>query len=203
MFTALSVKLNVIHLGCEVFCLRELAEKSNGGEFFVPLDEKHFEKILDSISLPVPLTDPSCFKMIHLAFAKSIDDNIRFRICKLHVDNKCLCDRCYECPKCFANYCSIPIDCRICGLTLTSSIYIARSYQHLFPLQKLQQHEFEEQDAASPNIEQFCFMCQQQFDLNTAQHYFTKDGAFSGGPDVRKYCLDCNLFMVNSIGASF
>lgn len=40
----------------------------------------------------------------------------------------------FLCPRCKAQICAIPSDCPICGLTVVSSLHLARSYRHLFPI---------------------------------------------------------------------
>jgi len=40
----------------------------------------------------------------------------------------------YFCPTCNNKYCELPVECKICGLTLVIAPHLARSYHHLFPL---------------------------------------------------------------------
>ena len=40
----------------------------------------------------------------------------------------------HSCPRCLSKYCSLPMDCQICGLTLISAPILARSYHHLRPV---------------------------------------------------------------------
>ena len=40
----------------------------------------------------------------------------------------------YFCPVCESKYCELPIECKVCGLTLVIAPHLARSYHHLFPL---------------------------------------------------------------------
>ncbi|KAJ4456999.1 putative General transcription factor IIH subunit 2 [Paratrimastix pyriformis] len=40
----------------------------------------------------------------------------------------------YVCPRCSSRYCSLPVDCQVCGLTLMAAPHLARSYHHLVPL---------------------------------------------------------------------
>lgn len=40
----------------------------------------------------------------------------------------------YFCPVCDAKYCELPVECKVCGLTLIMAPHLARSYHHLFPL---------------------------------------------------------------------
>uniref|UniRef100_A0A803Y6H9 VWFA domain-containing protein n=1 Tax=Meleagris gallopavo TaxID=9103 RepID=A0A803Y6H9_MELGA len=50
----------------------------------------------------------------------------------------------YFCPQCRAKYCELPVECKICGLTLVSAPHLARSYHHLFPLDAFQELPLEE-----------------------------------------------------------
>ncbi|KAF7250263.1 General transcription factor IIH subunit 2 [Varanus komodoensis] len=45
----------------------------------------------------------------------------------------------YFCPQCRAKYCELPVECKVCGLTLVSAPHLARSYHHLFPLDAFQE----------------------------------------------------------------
>lgn len=40
----------------------------------------------------------------------------------------------FFCPQCGARYCSLPVECRICKLTLISAPQLARSLHNLLPL---------------------------------------------------------------------
>ena len=41
----------------------------------------------------------------------------------------------YFCPQCRSKYCELPVECKVCSLTLVSAPHLARSYHHLFPLE--------------------------------------------------------------------
>jgi transcription initiation factor TFIIH subunit 2 len=41
----------------------------------------------------------------------------------------------YFCPICNNKYCELPVECKVCGLTLVIAPHLARSYHHLFPLE--------------------------------------------------------------------
>ncbi|KII71968.1 General transcription factor IIH subunit 2 [Thelohanellus kitauei] len=45
----------------------------------------------------------------------------------------------YFCPQCQAKYCSLPVECEICGLLLAMAPHLARSYQRYFPLNSFQE----------------------------------------------------------------
>ncbi|PWA16016.1 hypothetical protein CCH79_00019370, partial [Gambusia affinis] len=46
----------------------------------------------------------------------------------------------YFCPQCQAKYTELPVECKVCGLTLVSAPHLARSFHHLFPLQAFIEH---------------------------------------------------------------
>ena len=41
----------------------------------------------------------------------------------------------YFCPICNNKYCELPVECKVCGITLVIAPHLARSYHHLFPLE--------------------------------------------------------------------
>lgn len=59
----------------------------------------------------------------------------------------------FFCPQCGARYCSLPIECRVCRLTLISAPQLARSFQHLMPLPA-----FEEVDITSEWVIDFAYI---------------------------------------------
>ncbi|KAF3821737.1 hypothetical protein GH733_009779 [Mirounga leonina] len=74
----------------------------------------------------------------------------------------------YFCPQCRAKYCELPVECKICGLTLVSAPHLARSYHHLFPLDAFQELPLEEH-----NGEKSMFvLCAKMFSVWTVMFLF-------------------------------
>lgn len=61
----------------------------------------------------------------------------------------------YKCPQCAAKYCELPVECKVCGLTLVSAPHLARTFHHLFPVQSFDRIE-------AKDVEGFCYGCQKK-----------------------------------------
>ncbi|XP_037536685.1 general transcription factor IIH subunit 2-like [Nematolebias whitei] len=63
----------------------------------------------------------------------------------------------YFCPQCHAKYTELPVECKVCGLTLVSAPHLARSFHHLFPLK-----DFVESPVEDLQGNRFCQTCQME-----------------------------------------
>ncbi|XP_070791909.1 general transcription factor IIH subunit 2 isoform X3 [Pituophis catenifer annectens] len=86
----------------------------------------------------------------------------------------------YFCPQCRAKYCELPVECKVCGLTLVSAPHLARSYHHLFPLDA-----FEEVPVEQYRGERYCQGCQGEI---RDQHVYICKVCHS------TFCVECDLF---------
>ncbi|XP_068846867.1 general transcription factor IIH subunit 2 isoform X4 [Capricornis sumatraensis] len=91
----------------------------------------------------------------------------------------------YFCPQCRAKYCELPVECKICGLTLVSAPHLARSYHHLFPLDAFQEIPLE-----GHNGERFCYACQGEL---KDQHVYVCSVC------QNVFCVDCDVFVHDSL----
>jgi len=91
----------------------------------------------------------------------------------------------YFCPQCRAKYCELPVECKICGLTLVSAPHLARSYHHLFPLDAFRELPLEEH-----NGEKFCYGCQGEL---KDQHVYVCAVC------QNVFCVDCDVFVHDSL----
>ncbi|XP_043835683.1 general transcription factor IIH subunit 2 isoform X2 [Dromiciops gliroides] len=91
----------------------------------------------------------------------------------------------YFCPQCRAKYSELPVECKICGLTLVSAPHLARSYHHLFPLEAFQEVSLEEY-----NGERFCQGCLGEL---KDQHVYVCTVC------QNVFCVDCDLFIHDSL----
>nr|XP_023421008.1 general transcription factor IIH subunit 2-like isoform X1 [Cavia porcellus] len=91
----------------------------------------------------------------------------------------------YFYPQCWAKYCELPVECKICGLTLVSAPHLVWSYHHLFPLDAFQEIPLEEYKG-----ERFCYGCQGQL---KDQHVYVCT-VFQN-----VFCVDCDVFVHDSV----
>lgn len=75
----------------------------------------------------------------------------------------------YKCPQCAAKYCELPIECKVCSLTLVSAPHLARTFHHLFPVES-----FERTDGK--NFDGHCYGCQKKF--SDLDNYVSKEFSF-------------------------
>ena len=112
----------------------------------------------------------------------------------------------YFCPQCRSKYCELPIECKVCSLTLVSAPHLARSYHHLFPLEAFKevpipsstitpavQPQQQEQPPSLPSnsTSSLCFSCQSPLSSEKAAYQCTKCSA--------DFCTDCDLFIHESL----
>ncbi|XP_063113961.1 general transcription factor IIH subunit 2-like protein [Cavia porcellus] len=91
----------------------------------------------------------------------------------------------YFCPQCSAKYGELPVECKICGLTLVSAPHLVWSYHHLFPLDAFQEIPLEEYKG-----ERFCYGCQGQL---KDQHVYVCTVC------QNVFCVDCDVFVHDSL----
>ncbi|XP_067838862.1 general transcription factor IIH subunit 2 isoform X2 [Heptranchias perlo] len=91
----------------------------------------------------------------------------------------------YYCPQCRAKYAELPVECKVCGLTLVSAPHLARSYHHLFPLDAFRETPLEEIQG-----ERYCQGCQGElkdqniYICNVCQNVF---------------CVECDIFIHDNL----
>ena len=85
----------------------------------------------------------------------------------------------YFCPQCNSKYCDLPVECKVCGLTLVSASHLARSYHHLFPVDS-----FSEQTLSTNKI---CAGCLKELSVGKTVVVC---------PNCKKhFCIDCDVFI--------
>ncbi|VDO75875.1 unnamed protein product [Onchocerca flexuosa] len=127
------IRCSVISLCAEVFVFKKLCSITSGRHNVV-LDSTHFEVVLNEHTNPPVSSRNAESSVVRMGFPahESID-----------FPSFCLCHqseirppdgRGFFCPQCGARYCSLPVECRICKLTLISAPQLARSLHNLLPL---------------------------------------------------------------------
>ncbi|XP_078531420.1 general transcription factor IIH subunit 2 [Lissotriton helveticus] len=189
---ASKIRVSVIGLSAEVRVCTVLTRET-GGTYHVILDESHYKELLMQHVIPPPASSSSECSLIRMGFPQQTiaslsdqDAKPSFSMAQLDSNNEpCLTLGGYFCPQCRSKYTELPVECKICRLTLVSAPHLARSYHHLFPLDPFQEIALEEYQG-----ERFCEACQGELkDQNvyvcpTCQHVF---------------CIECDIFVHESL----
>uniref|UniRef100_A0A1I7VGJ0 Nucleolar protein 14 n=1 Tax=Loa loa TaxID=7209 RepID=A0A1I7VGJ0_LOALO len=148
------IRCSVISLSAEVFIFRKLCSATSGCHNVI-LDSTHFEVILNEHANPPISSRNAESSVVRMGFpAHESIDSPSFCLCH-QSEIRPSGGRGFFCPQCGARYCSLPVECRICKLTLISAPQLARSLHNLLPLPA-----FEEIDTT----ERVCFACIRQLD---------------------------------------
>lgn len=71
----------------------------------------------------------------------------------------------YFCPQCNSKYCELPVECKICGITLVTSAHLVRPLHNLIPI-----HIFKDLiNSPSDDVQQQCYGCQKRMNQSTEQ----------------------------------
>ncbi|XP_043371024.1 general transcription factor IIH subunit 2 isoform X2 [Dermochelys coriacea] len=159
---AVKIRVSVIGLSAEVRVCTVLARET-GGTYHVILDESHYKELLMHHISPPPASSSSECSLIRMGFPQHTiaclsDQDAKPSFSMAHLENNSdpgLTLGGYFCPQCRAKYCELPVECKICSLTLVSAPHLARSYHHLFPLDAFQEVTLEEYKG-----ERYCQGCQ-------------------------------------------
>nr|XP_008538057.1 PREDICTED: general transcription factor IIH subunit 2 [Equus przewalskii] len=189
---AAKIRVSVIGLSAEVRVCTVLARET-GGTYHVILDESHYKELLTHHVSPPPASSNSECSLIRMGFpqhtiASLSDQDAKPSFSMAHLDSSSepgLTLGGYFCPQCRAKYCELPVECKICGLTLVSAPHLARSYHHLFPLDAFQEIPLEEH-----NGERFCYGCQGEL---KDQHVYICTVC------RHVFCVDCDVFVHDSL----
>ncbi|MBN3311195.1 TF2H2 factor, partial [Amia calva] len=188
----LKIRVSVIGLSAEVRVCTVLTRET-GGTYHVILDESHFRELLTYHVKPPPASSSSECSLIRMGFpqhtiASLTDQDSKPSFSMSHLDSSSgpsLTLGGYFCPQCRSKYTELPVECKVCGLTLVSAPHLARSFHHLFPLDP-----FPEVPLTDYKGERFCHACQGQL----------KDQkVFSCPTCCSVFCVECDLFIHDSL----
>ncbi|XP_063384080.1 general transcription factor IIH subunit 2 [Cydia fagiglandana] len=156
------IRCSVIGLAAEVRICKKLCQDT-GGEYGVILDDVHYRSLLLECTAPPARArslDAGLVKMGFPHAPPSEQDNSApppVTQCMCHLEEgEGVGTEGHLCPQCRSKYCSLPAQCRTCGLTLASAPHLARSYHHLFPVEPYEEIPNEGQA-------QYCFGCLRPF----------------------------------------
>ncbi|RZF36005.1 hypothetical protein LSTR_LSTR005821 [Laodelphax striatellus] len=209
------VRVSVIGVAAEVRVCTQLCRET-GGSYSVALDDRHLRDLLKEHVLPPPaLTSRAAADeaaLVKMGFPHSTGaQQAHLSICLCHLDSSgggevtgganggsgaadggdCkLRAGGYFCPQCRSNYCQLPAECRVCGLTLISAPHLARSYHHLFPVRA-----FTQLPAAERHHSSACFACRKSLVTSAAADKFV----YECEKCHQVFCLDCDLFIHDTL----
>ncbi|XP_069483631.1 general transcription factor IIH subunit 2 isoform X2 [Ambystoma mexicanum] len=186
------IRVSVIGLSAEVRVCTVLTRET-GGTYHVILDESHYRELLMHHVIPSPASSSSECSLIRMGFPQQTiaslsdqDAKPSFSMAQLDNNNEPgLTLGGYFCPQCRAKYTELPVECKICRLTLVSAPHLARSYHHLFPLDPFQEVPLEEYQG-----ERFCEGCQGELKDQTV---------YVCAACKHVFCVECDLFIHESL----
>lgn len=190
---SLRVRVSVIGLSAEVRVCTVLTRET-GGSYHVILDESHFKELLMLHVKPPPSTTSSECSLIRMGFPQHTIVNLNDQDAKpsfsmSHLDSSNggpgLSLGGYYCPQCHAKYTELPVECKVCGLTLVSAPHLARSFHHLFPLEA-----FTEKPAEEHRGDRFCEACQGEL---------RDKSVFVCQSCLGVFCVECDLFIHDTL----
>uniref|UniRef100_A0A3B3T090 General transcription factor IIH, polypeptide 2 n=1 Tax=Paramormyrops kingsleyae TaxID=1676925 RepID=A0A3B3T090_9TELE len=188
----LKIRVSVIGLSAEVHVCTILTRET-GGTYHVILDESHFRELLTFHVKPPPASSSSECSLIRMGFpqhtiASVSDQDSKPSFSMSHLDSNGgpgLTLGGYYCPQCRAKYTELPVECKVCGLTLVSAPHLARSFHHLFPMDAFQEMPLEDVQG-----ERFCQACQGEL----------KDKSVYACPVCSStFCVECDLFIHDTL----
>ncbi|MCJ8746638.1 hypothetical protein PDJAM_G00144160 [Pangasius djambal] len=190
---SLKIRVSVIGLSAEVRVCTVLTRET-GGSYNVILDESHFKELLTFHVKPPPASSTSECSLIRMGFpqhviASASDQDAKPSFSMSHLESSDggpgLSLGGYYCPQCRAKYTELPVECKVCGLTLVSAPHLARSFHHLFPLEAFQERPLEEHTG-----DRFCQACQGEL----------KDkSVFTCPVCASVFCVECDVFIHDTL----
>jgi transcription initiation factor TFIIH subunit 2 len=131
----LNLRISIICLSAELYICKRICDDT-GGIFNVARDANHLIELLQQ-HIPPPPEIKQKFSTYKPEFMY-----VGFPSRNVHVQpvigidgtqTKFLTSS-YHCPRCYCRVGELPTQCSICRLSLISSLHIAKSYHHLFPV---------------------------------------------------------------------
>ncbi|CAG9125577.1 unnamed protein product [Plutella xylostella] len=184
------IRCSVIGLAAEVRICKKLCQDT-GGDYGVVLDDVHYRSLLLASTQPPPRArslDAGLVKMgfPHSAPAAPGSADPPVTVCMCHLEEgEGICGDGHFCPQCRSKYCSLPAQCRTCGLTLASAPHLARSYHHLFPVESYEEMPYTGQ---APH----CFGCLRAFtDTDKQIHKCSRC--------LEHYCWECEMVVSTTL----
>ena len=182
--TESNIRVSVIGISASVHIFNRVSSATNG-TYNVMLDEQHLQDLFRLQCAPptaTPTMEPSLVKM---GFPPHVTDG-PLSLCQCHVEDKTkseLTTHGFTCPTCASKYCEVPVECKICSLTLVCAPHLARAYHHLFPLDQFTETPAE--DLIDDSMA--CGGCAKTFE--NQKHVYRCEACNS------YFCYNCDIFV--------
>lgn len=177
------IRVSFIGIGAEMHLLKTIAQETNG-KYFVALSPTHMREVFQGFTLPSAslLNKQSKYStLVQMGFP----ERRRGGPLSLCADLEIFTTDGYLCPRCLSKHCDIPTTCKVCNLPLVSSPHLARSYHHLFPIEKFK-------ECKSSEIAGSCFSCGVNLSRDGPQCYQC--------PTCHNFfCETCDLYIHDSL----
>ncbi|XP_045783798.1 general transcription factor IIH subunit 2-like [Maniola jurtina] len=184
------IRCSVIGLAAEVRICKKLCQDT-GGKYGVVLDDVHYRSLLLEQTSPPARARALDAGLVKMGFPytpppEQPDADPPITVCMCHVEEgEGVGGEGHLCPQCRSKYCSLPAQCRTCGLTLASAPHLARSYHHLFPVEPYEELTNEGQA-------QYCFSCLRSFtDLDKQIYRCSRC--------IEHYCWECESVISSTL----
>jgi len=185
-----NIRVSVIGLAAEMHICRAVAEAS-GGSAGVSMTDAHLCELVKEHLDPPPASERLQHTLIKVGFPHEVSSGVAPALCMCHPSHdtpatRDLSTRGYYCPQCSAKYCSLPAECRVCGLMLVTAPHLARSYRHLFPLAMFT-------EVVRPADVSSCYGCCRSLDAAADAKMFQCPSC------LQLVCCDCDMFLHESL----
>lgn len=194
-----NIRCSIVSLDAEMHILKTIA-KETGGVLSVALNVENFKECMFDFASPPPATTKQTKavipSLIRMGFPQKKPANY-ISICACHNEIR---SGGYICPQCKSKYCELPVECKLCSLTLVSSPHLARSYHHLFPVKpfvELNDETFKY--ISDPALKDLgskddirCFACMKHLPKQSALRLLCLQC-------TKIFCIECDLFIHNDI----
>lgn len=134
------LRVSIIGMSASMRICAEICSRTNAGDescYTVATDAGTLRDLLMATTTPPVIRrgtqgdkDVNKASLLQMGFPSRVDEETP-TLCACHSTP---ISGGYECSRCKAKVCSLPMTCPSCGLTLILSTHLARSYHHLFPL---------------------------------------------------------------------
>jgi len=179
------VRISVVELSAELHICKAIADNTTGLHN-VALNEEHFKELLFQHTHPPPTPAKAEASLVMMGFPQQLTGSAP-SLCACHRELKY---GGYSCPQCNSKFCELPIDCKICNLTLVSSPHLARSYHHLFPVPIFE--ELKQEAITSPT----CYGCMASL---IASSTLSSPMVLRCPRCKHLFCYECDIFIHESL----